>query len=481
MKQSSSLTLRLSLYLLVGQFLCFVAILAINHTWGVIEGNEASLTTWNALAEIRVRTAVNRSLAQAPDGSIYINPNASLQSLMAKHPTIQFAAFDPETSAPLRGSSPELSNALSGHGGILTNEMALFKIRGLLNGQLSGRYHAEKTPFGLVLVATYGYVFEWWDFAFHLYNDVINIGAVYGWSIIAAVAIGWLTLKRGLAPIGNVVTRVHNIDTWSLDQRIPLEGIPAELAPLVDTINEALSRLDAGVSRQRRFIANAAHELRTPLTILNARIESPEKPGFKDHLLRDVKRLRNIVEQLLAFARHGRDNPALRREVDLIELTQGVVDDHALLAIKCGKGIEFQSIAPNQLVSVDRPGIEGILRNLIDNALRAEPIGGTVIVRVGPGREITVEDHGEGVADEHRDKVFEPFWRKDAATPGTGLGLPIAREIMEAHGGGIVVTETMGGGATFKLSFPKEIDLLIAARGLVKARGAKEKCLRKGL
>ncbi|WP_292533151.1 HAMP domain-containing sensor histidine kinase [Methylocystis sp.] len=359
--------------------------------------------------------------------------------------------------------------------------MALFKIRGLLNGQLSGRYHAEKTPFGLVLVATYGYVFEWWDFAFHLYNDVINIGAVYGWSIIAAVAIGWLTLKRGLAPIGNVVTRVHNIDTWSLDQRIPLEGIPAELAPLVDTINEALSRLDAGVSRQRRFIANAAHELRTPLTILNARIESPEKPGFKDHLLRDVKRLRNIVEQLLAFARHGRDNPALRREVDLIELTQGVVDDHALLAIKCGKGIEFQSIAPNQLVSVDRPGIEGILRNLIDNALRAEPIGGTVIVRVGPGREITVEDHGEGVADEHRDKVFEPFWRKDAATPGTGLGLPIAREIMEAHGGGIVVTETMGGGATFKLSFPKEIDLLIAARGLVKARGAKEKCLRKGL
>jgi signal transduction histidine kinase len=90
-----------------------------------------------------------------------------------------------------------------------------------------------------------------------------------------------------------------------------------------------------------------------------------------------------------------------------------------------------------------------------------------------------VEDHGEGVADEHRDKVFEPFWRKDAATPGTGLGLPIAREIMEAHGGSIVVTETMGGGATFKLSFPKEIDLLVVASGLVKARGAKEKCLRK--
>ncbi|WP_424360778.1 sensor histidine kinase [Methylocystis parvus] len=456
MNCSTSLRLRLSLHLIIGQFLCFVAILTINHARGLIEDNALSLTTWNSLAEIRVRAAVNQSLAQAPDGSIFIEPNESLRSLMAKHPTIQFAAFDPETSAPLRGSSPELAKALRGHGDILTTEMALFKIRGLMEGQQSGRYHAEMTPFGLVLMATYGYVFEWQDFGYHLYNDILGILSYYGWSFVVAVAIGWLSLGSGLAPIDNVIRSVRKIDTWSLDQRIPREGIPTELAPLVDTINEALARLDAGVSRQRRFIANAAHELRTPLTILNARIESPEKPGFKDQLLRDVKRLRNIVEQLLAFGRHGRDNPAPRTKVDLVDLTQGVVDDHALLAIKCGKEIEFQSSALNQFVLADRSGIEGVLRNLIDNALRAEPNGGTVIVRVGPGPEINVEDHGEGVANEHRDKVFEPFWRKDAATPGAGLGLPIALEIMDAHGGRIVVAETLGGGATFRLSFAEE-------------------------
>lgn len=456
MKGSSSLAFRLSLYLIVGQFLCFVAILIIIHMRGLIEDNSASLTAWNALAEIRVRTAVNQSLAQAPDGSIFIEPNAALRSLVAKHPTIQFAAFDIETSAPLRGSSPDLAKALSGHGDILTKEMALFKIRGLLDGQLSGSYRVEKTPFGPVLVATYGYVFEWQDFVYHLYNDVLNILSVYGPSIIAAVGIGWFTLRRGLAPIGNVVASVRKIDTWSLDQRVPLEGIPSELTPLVDTINEALSRLDAGVSRQRRFLANAAHELRTPLTILNARIESPEKPGFKDQLLRDVRRLRNIVEQLLAFARHGRDNPSPRKNVDLVELTQTIVDDHALLAIKCGKGLEFQSEGNLHVISADRSAIEGVLRNLIDNALRAERAGGTVIVRVGPGAEINVEDHGEGVADAHREKVFEPFWRKDAATPGAGLGLAIAKEIIEAHEGTIDVSETLGGGATFRLFFPYE-------------------------
>ena len=94
-----------------------------------------------------------------------------------------------------------------------------------------------------------------------------------------------------------------------------------------------------------------------------------------------------------------------------------------------------------------------IISNLIDNALRAEPAGGAVIVRVGSDATVAVIDHGEGIAESDRTLIFEPFWRKTEATPGSGLGLAIAKELVEALGGRIWIEETPGGGATFKLWF----------------------------
>ena len=98
--------------------------------------------------------------------------------------------------------------------------------------------------------------------------------------------------------------------------------------------------------------------------------------------------------------------------------------------------------------------LQSVIANLVDNALRAEPAGGTVNLRVGADAIVEVIDHGEGVAEMDRELIFEAFWRKSEQTPGAGLGLAIAKELMGALGGRIWVEETPGGGATFKLSFP---------------------------
>jgi signal transduction histidine kinase len=464
-----SLALRLSLFLLAGQIVCFIGTLTANHIVELIGDPEKTAPAWNVLAEIRARTLVIASIVKTADGSVVIEPTPGLLALAQKHPTLQYAVFDPTTSAPLPGSSPDLAKALIGHSDILTQEMELFRIRGFLRGELSGAYHTAITPAGSFLVATHGYVFEWKDLFYHLYRDAVELLEHHAATIAIAAAIGWLTLRQGLAPLDGVVRQARKIDMESLDQRIRHGDIPREIEPLVETINEALERLDAGVARQRRFVANAAHELRTPLTIMQARIESPEKPSFKQDLARDVRRLRNIVEQLLVYARFGKgEGAALRDELDLVELTQALVDDHALIAVRNGRSVEFQCESEREIIRGDRRALESVVGNLIDNALRAEPQGGTVIVRVGPGAVIEVVDHGEGVEDDDRERIFEPFWRKSETTPGAGLGLAIAREIVEAHGGRIVVAPTPGGGATFRLALALRREQ--SARGLVGSR-----------
>ena len=125
------------------------------------------------------------------------------------------------------------------------------------------------------------------------------------------------------------------------------------------------------------------------------------------------------------------------------------------LAIDNGRDIELDGPPTPVIVHANSWALESVITNLIENAVRAEPPGGTVLVRVLPGATIEVIDHGEGVVPEDREAIFEPFWRKNNATRGAGLGLAITRELVDKHGGRIWVEETPGGGATFKVSLPQ--------------------------
>ncbi len=236
-------------------------------------------------------------------------------------------------------------------------------------------------------------------------------GPVWGIALIVC----WLSLRRGLRPLHNAVREAELIDINSLDQRISPAGIPSEILPLVAKINDALARLDAGADKQRRFVANSAHELRTPITILRSRIDAMERSSTKSELAHDVRRIQNIVEQLLVAARLSDDCRSMDREVDLVRILDDTVADYAPLVLAGRRQIELDAQDESILVHGDRRALGCIVANLIDNALRAEPEKGTVQVRVKPGATIEVIDHGEGVTPEDRERIFEPFWRKSEA------------------------------------------------------------------
>ena len=224
--------------------------------------------------------------------------------------------------------------------------------------------------------------------------------------------------------------------------------------PLVEAVNAALARLDAGAARQRRFAANAAHELRTPIAILRTRIDALGNAPYSADLKRDVRRIQTIVEQLLTAARLGERGGQMDEIVDLVATIRATVADYAPLVIESKRHIDFDSTVPSVRVQGNRRALESVVANLIDNALRAEPEGGTVLVRIGSNGTVEVIDHGEGVPVDARGMIFEPFWRGDETTPGAGLGLAIVKELMDLHKGEISIAETPGGGATFRLTLP---------------------------
>lgn len=409
----------------------------------------------NALAEPRARALVIELLARAPDGSVYIKPSADLRAQIERTPSLRFAVFDLDHGGPLSGSSAELIAALGSLKRVKTNAM-FFEMIGDPDPAASGTLAGEATPFGQLAIAIYGYSFEWRD-SLHFLGDYSQGIFIYsGPLFVTAAAFIWFAVRRGLLPLNGAAQKAERIDMMTLEQRIPEAGIPCEVMPLVTAINNALTRLDVGVKQQRRFIANAAHQMRTPVAILHTRIESLDEHDLvhrhKSDLMRDIRRIHGMVEQLLIAARHENPGGVAHESINLANAIKSIVADYAPLAIDDDRQIEFHHGGTPIFVRGNRRAVECVVANLIDNALRAEPKGGTVSIRLDPGATIEVIDHGEGVMAADRETIFEPFWRKSEATPGTGLGLAIVKELVELHRGTISVEETPGGGATFKVT-----------------------------
>ena len=407
----------------------------------------------NSLFRAPIALVIN-SLVRGNDGRIRIEATPELRAEMRRVPGLRFAVFDPDGGKPIEGSAPELVASLKEV--MRTKPVHLhFAGTGAAPREYLGHLDVENTPFGPLQIADFGQKFRWDDVFYSLKSDVVWSAVFSSGAILFVAAIAWFAVRRGMAPLTAVVSSAGQIDMNSLQQRLPIDGVPAEIRPLVEAVNDALSRIDASASRMRRYTANAAHELRTPLAIMRARLEDTEEPSFKSDLMRDASHLQAIVEQMLIAARLTEHQASLDQQVDLVKTIRQIVSDYLPLVIECSRKIGFETDAPVIMTSGNQRAIECIVANLIDNALRTEPENGTIVVRVGADATVEVIDHGEGVALADREKIFEPFWRKSDAHPGTGLGLAIAKELMDKHGGRIWVEETRGGGATFKLSFPK--------------------------
>jgi two-component system OmpR family sensor kinase/two-component system sensor histidine kinase QseC len=242
-------------------------------------------------------------------------------------------------------------------------------------------------------------------------------------------------------------------------------NLPREIEPLVGELNRLLGRLQEAFAAQRAFISDAAHELRSPLTALRLQLQlldrAPDEAArleARSRLGAAVARAIHLVEQLLTLARS--DPQELAGDFAAVDLAavaaEGIADTHDLAL---ARGIDLGlDAAPPVPVRGDREALRILVRNLVDNAVRYTPPGGSVQVRCRPaagGAVIEVSDTGPGIPAADRERVFDRFYRRTASQgDGTGLGLAIVKSIAEHHGARVALAEAPGGGLQATVSFP---------------------------
>lgn len=285
-----------------------------------------------------------------------------------------------------------------------------------------------------------------------------------GLLVVLAVGIVWLGVRRGLRPLRQLSETVAGRGTDELAP-LPQHGLPAEVAPLVEAINQYVARLLRMLQARKRFFADAAHQLKTPLAVIQAQSElalrEPDGERIRRHLQPlhgTVREAAKGVQQLLSLSRLEPDSgyaPQLQ-PLRLDTLAGDVALELAPVARKAGIDLGFEG--EPVIVAGDPQWLQELVGNLLDNALRYAGHGSGVTVRVsrramamfGEQAVLQVEDDGPGIAVPERDAVFGRFYRGAAAAghEGSGLGLAIVREIARMHGGTVALSDTPGGGLT---------------------------------
>jgi two-component system sensor histidine kinase TctE len=276
------------------------------------------------------------------------------------------------------------------------------------------------------------------------------------------VAIGAVLLTLALAsafrPLLALRDAIRSRDTEDLTP-VPGTNVPSELRPLIDAINHHMERLTAMLEARRRFLADAAHQIRTPLAVLTTQAEYGQRQADPAEMRRTFAGLlatlhstRRMADQMLTLSRAEPANGIIqeRAPVDLVDLVRGTALDLAPLALQKGLDLAFEDPGSPAVLAGNGPMLREMVANLIDNAIRYTPAGGHVTVSVGVWQQqavLAVCDDGPGIPAAERNKVFQRFYRilGQGEVQGSGLGLPIVREICLAHGGRIHLKDGDGG------------------------------------
>ncbi|OYY76545.1 MAG: two-component sensor histidine kinase [Sphingomonas sp. 28-62-20] len=262
-----------------------------------------------------------------------------------------------------------------------------------------------------------------------------------------------VAVRRVLQPLRRAEAEVDALDADNVLRRLSEAPEPREVNTLVRAVNRALTRLDETMAILRGFTANAAHELRTPLSIMQLSLDKLPPSTLRDDLQADTQHMARLVGQMLDLAQA--DALAVEPDVlvDLADIGREVVAAMAPKVFAAERDLRFESVGDTRALG-HAEAIYRIYRNLIDNALAHAPGDTPIEVTAGPGPQLSVRDHGPGIADEDRPHIFERFWRKDRRkTDGAGLGLGIVQRLAQAHGGAITVDNASGGGALFRVTF----------------------------
>ncbi len=290
--------------------------------------------------------------------------------------------------------------------------------------------------------------------------------------LIVVAAVAWWLASRALRPVHTLAEAAESITAEGLDRRIVAPVQDREFERLVRVFNAMLDRLEQGFHQARRFSADASHELKTPLALLQAQLEealraaSPGSAAERTYssLLEDVQRLKAILEKLLLLALADSGRLALQRQpMDLAAMLGDIVEDAAAAA----PGLRIDLVAPaGATVAADAVLLEQALQNLMVNAAKYNRTGGRISVTLADGPEtvrIAVGNTGPGIPPAAQGRIFERFFRGDPArsgreTGGTGLGLSLAREIVRAHGGELVLAASTDGWTEFACTLPRVPD-----------------------
>jgi two-component system, OmpR family, sensor kinase len=293
-----------------------------------------------------------------------------------------------------------------------------------------------------------------------------KLTGIGGIILFFGLAGGWWLVARAIRPISSISATAAKISAGDLSQRINVAEAESELGQLAAVLNSTFARLEAAFAQQQQFTSDAAHELRTPVSVmltqaqtaLNRERTAPEYRETVEACQRAAQRMRRLIESLLALARlDAGQEPMKRLDFDLSKTTRDCVElvrplaDERSVKILC-------DLPPLEYIG-DAERLAQVITNLLTNAIQYNRPDGEVRVKLESQSgmtTLTVSDTGQGVSAEDLSRVFERFYRADKArsTGGNGLGLAIAKAIVETHGGTIEVASKENSGTTFTVRLP---------------------------
>jgi heavy metal sensor kinase len=300
--------------------------------------------------------------------------------------------------------------------------------------------------------------------------DEILVVLVLGLPLVVGLAGvgGYLLARRALTPIDHLAADARRITAERLHERLSVANEHDEIGRLAAVVNDTFARLESSFDQLRRFTADASHELRTPLAVIRGigelgLGETRTAAEYKDaigSMLEEVDRLSRLVDTLLQLSRGDAGTVRLSPvSLDLSDLARDVASSLAILAEERRQLLQVHAPEPVP-VRADRLVLRDAIANLVDNAIKYGPTESPIDITVRADTTeaaLTVSDQGPGIPIEHRERIFDRFYRVDEGRAremgGTGLGLAIARWAVEANGGRISFVPT-GDGAAFRISLP---------------------------
>jgi signal transduction histidine kinase len=281
-----------------------------------------------------------------------------------------------------------------------------------------------------------------------------------GLLVLLVLAMLGRVVRRLAAPVGDLIEASGRIEAGDFSTRVEETG-PREVRALARAFNSMSAKLEETEQQRRSALADVSHELRTPLTVIQGNLEAlldgvyPADPAHLEPILAETRLLERLIDDLRTLTLAEAGSLVLHREpTDIRTLLTDAAASYQSQAGQAGTSLAVTAADDLPILDIDPARIREVISNLLTNALRHTPRGGKVelwAALAGDRVEVTVRDTGSGIPADQLERIFDRFYRSPDS-PGSGLGLPIAKSLVEAHGGAIDATSEMGAGTIIRFT-----------------------------